>query len=76
MKAVSVNPVRFNEDGTRVVDALIVADTPPYPLPVNGANVDGLSEKDKFAPFSILYIVGSASNKVYIADESGQFVAQ
>ena len=76
MKAVSVSPVKFNPDGTRVVDAFIVADTTPYPLPVNGENVDGMSEKDTFAPFSVLYIVGNASNKVFIADEKGQCVAQ
>lgn len=76
MKAVSVKPVRFKEDGTREVEAIIIADEMPDPLPVTGENVDGLNANDVFAPFSVLFIVGDASSKVCVANESGQFIAQ
>lgn len=76
MTAVSVTPVKTNDDGKRVVEAVILSDTIPSPLPTNGTNVTGLSENDVFAPFSILYIVHAAKTKLFIADESGVFVAQ
>lgn len=77
MKAISINYKGDPGSDTRLVDVLIVSDTVPDPLPVNGENVDGLTAKDVFAPFSILYVVAAdAAHKVYIADESGQFVAQ
>ncbi len=76
MKAVSVKPVGVNGAGKQVVDAFIVADTIPNPLPTTGAGIVGLGADCVFAPFSILYIVNSAATKLYIADESGQFVAQ
>lgn len=76
MIAVSVTPVKTNSDGKRVVEAVILSDTIPSPLPTDGTNVTGLSENDVFAPFSILYIVHAAKIKLFIADESGVFVAQ
>ena len=77
MKAVSINYKGDVGSGKRAVEVLILADTVPDPLPVNGENVDGLTEKDVFAPFSILYVVAAnAAHKLYIANESGQFVAQ
>lgn len=76
MKAVEVKTVGVRTDGKRVVDVTIVSDTVPSPLPVDGSNVEGLTADCVFAPFSVLYIVGSAPNKVYIANESGVFVPQ
>ena len=77
MKAISINYKGDAGSDTRLVEAFIVSDTVPTPLPVNGENVEGLTAKDVFAPFSVLYVVGAnAANKVYIANESGQFVAQ
>lgn len=76
MTAVSVNPVRTNDDGKRVVEAVILSDTIPSPLPTDGTNVTGLCENDVFAPFSVLYIVHAAKTKLFIADESGAFIAQ
>lgn len=77
MKAISINYKGDVGSGKRAVEVLILADTVPNPLPVNGENVDGLTAKDVFAPFSILYVVAAnAAHKLYIANESGQFVAQ
>lgn len=76
MKAVSVNPVAFNRDGTRIVDVVIVADETPAALPDTGETVDGLNADDRFAPMSVLYVVGNADTKVYIANEAGHFVGQ
>lgn len=76
MKAVSVSPVAHRSDGKRVVEAVIVADTTPATLPVTGEHVEGLSANDVFAPMSILYVVANVDNKIYIANESGQFVVQ
>ena len=76
MKAVSVKPVSVNGDGKQVVEALVISDTIPAALPTTGADVDGMSANDVFAPFSILYVVNSSATKIYIADESGAFVAQ
>lgn len=76
MKAVSVKPAGYRSDGKRIVDALIVANTPPAVLPTSGENVEGLSKDDVFAPFSVIYVTGDASTKVYIANEDGSFIPQ
>lgn len=76
MKAVSVRPVSVDGDGHQVVDVLLVSDSTPSPLPTTGAGIVGLGPNYVFAPFSVLYVVNSAATKLYIADESGHFVAQ
>jgi len=76
MKAISAKPVSIDGNGHQVVDAFIVSDTIPSPLPTTGENIDGMSANDVFAPFSILYIVNDADTKLFIADESGAFIAQ
>lgn len=76
MKATSVK-VTGNKDQYRIVEVVIVADSTPATLPTTGADVDGLYESDRFAPFSVLYVVDpTAAHQVYIANESGAFVAQ
>lgn len=77
MKAVEVKTIGIREsDGKRIVEAFIVSDDTPSPLPIDGTNVDGLTSEHIFAPLSILYIVGDADKKVYIANESGIFIPQ
>lgn len=76
MRAILAKPINIDANGHQVVDAFIVSDTTPLPLPMTGANVDGMSANDVFAPFSILYIVNDADTKLFIADESGAFIAQ
>lgn len=76
MVAVSVEKLGVRANGTEIVQAVILSDTTPSPLPTNGANVRGMSANQVFAPFSLLYVVGEADNKVYIANESGVFVPQ
>lgn len=76
MKAISAKPVSIDGNGHQVVDAFIVSDTIPSPLPTTGAGIDGMSANDIFAPFSILYVVNDVTTKVFIANESGAFVAQ
>ena len=77
MKTVSVKVLRNDpSSNARLVEAVIVADTPPNPLPTTGENVEGLSSSDRFAPFSMIYVVGDAEHKLYIANESGEFVPQ
>ena len=77
MKTVSVKVLRNDpSSNARLVEAVIVADTPPNPLPTTGENVGGLSSSDRFAPFSMIYVVGDAEHKLYIANESGEFVSQ
>lgn len=63
-------------DGKQICEVVIVADTTPATLPVNGKDVKGLSENDVFAPMSILYVTANVENKIYIANENGQFIAQ
>lgn len=64
-------------DGKHLVQAVIVSDDTPAALPVTGENVAGLTADDVFAPFSVLYVVSpAAAHQIYIADESGAFVAQ
>lgn len=76
MKAVTIERVSRDKDGHDIVKALIVSNTAPTVLPTTGANVDGMDENQRFAPMSVIYVVGDAANKVYMANESGVFVAQ
>lgn len=76
MRAVSADRMGVKADGTEIMQVMILSDTVPSPLPTNGANVDGMTEKQVFAPFSLLYVVGEADAKVFIADESGKFIPQ
>lgn len=76
MKAISVERVGVNADGTEQVRAFICASATPTVLPTTGSTVDGMNGNQRFAPFSILYVVENADAKVYIADESGAFIAQ
>lgn len=76
MVAISVTPVRVRPDGKQEVQAFIVSDNAPTALPTSGEGVQGMNESHVFAPFSILYVVGEADTKLYITNESGEFVAQ
>lgn len=76
MYASFIKPVTSHMDGTRTVEALVVSDNTPSTLPVTGAGVVGLTGDDRFAPGSILYVVADVTPKLYVADESGAFVAQ
>ena len=76
MKAVFVKPVRIRSDGKQVVNAVIAADSTPATLPTTGENIEGMSADMVFAPMSVLYVVGTADGKVYLADESGTFQPQ
>lgn len=64
------------KEGT-VYEALVLADTTPDTLPTSGRDVDGMNDAHTFAPMSILYVADpGAAHKVYVADESGKFIAQ
>lgn len=77
MKAVSIEAAGpVSVDGSIPVRAIIVSDSTPAALPTNGADVVGMSANQVFAPFSMLYVVGDADAKVYIANEQGVFVPQ
>ena len=76
MKATSVKHVGTRPDGSRIVEVLIVSDETPDNLPTTGEGVEGLCNDDTFAPFSMLYVVGDAATKVFIANESGVFIPQ
>lgn len=77
MTAICIEPVAFRSiDQKAVVRAVIVADSVPATLPETGENVKGMTAEQVFAPFSVLYVAGAAESKVYIANESGTFIAQ
>ena len=76
MIATEVRHVATTPDGKNKVQALIVADETPNPLPTTGEGVRGLSANDVFAPLSVIYVVANVTPKIYIANESGVFVAQ
>ena len=76
MTAVSVSVKETKPSGARVVETVIVSDTTPAALPATGADIVGLRPTDTFAPFSLLYVTAEAENKVYIANEQGEFVPQ
>ena len=73
MKAITATQKGTTASGKRIMDVLILADVDPATPPVDGTNVDGLTENDVFAPFSILYV---NTGKVYIAGEDGAFAPQ
>ncbi len=76
MTCVSATLVR-NDGDARVMDVLLISDDVPDELPTTGKDILGLMATDKFAPFSVLFVVNaSAASKVYIANEAGQFIAQ
>lgn len=76
MKAVSTKPVRIDTDGKQVIEAVLISDETPETLPTTGEGIVGMSVDEKFAPFSIIYVVADVEHKIYIANESGVFVAQ
>lgn len=76
MYAVDVKTMHESLEGIRTVRAFIVSSDTPDALPTTGENVTGLSSTDRFAPFSILYVTADVENKVYVADETGTFIAQ
>jgi len=77
MRAVSVESVGVrNSDHKKVVRVFLVANEEPATLPETGEGIVGMNADQVFAPFSILYVTGNTDSKVYIADESGVFVAQ
>lgn len=76
MYAVNVKTMHESLEGIRTVRAFIVSSDTPDALPTTGENVIGLSRTDRFAPFSILYVIADVENKVYVANETGIFIAQ
>ena len=77
MKAISFNPVAIRQsDKKEVVQAFLVSDDTPETLPSTGEGIEGMNANQVFGPFSILYVVADVPTKVYIADESGVFIAQ
>lgn len=77
MKAVSSRVTRINEDGTRQVEAVLMANDTPAQLPTTGLGIEGLCATDTFSPMSVLYVAAAdAVHKVYLTNEDGVFVAQ
>ena len=77
MIAVSYIPKgRRASDGKQIVETVVVSDDTPEILPVTGEGITGMSIDDCFAPMSILYVTADVEHKVYIANESGIFIAQ
>ena len=76
MTAIEVKQMGRRDDGKNKVQALIIADNTPSPLPTTGANIKGLCDNDVFAPMSIIYVVANVTPKRYVADESGTFIGQ
>ena len=59
------------------VKVSIISGHVPSELPVNGKDVDGMTEEQTFATGSILYITDPAADpKWYMADENGIFIGQ
>lgn len=73
MRAITVKEVGQTTDGKRIVDAFILADTDPSPVPTTGEGIKGLSGNDIFAPFSMLFVLDGP--KTYVANESGKFTS-
>lgn len=69
-------PKGVRADGKRICAAVVVADTTPSPLPTTGKDVIGMTDEDCFEPMSVLFVVGNAEHKVYLANESGIFEPQ
>lgn len=70
MVAIEVKHLRCVEDKQQVL-ATIISNSVPTELPTTGEGIVGMSEKQIFAPMSML-IVPDAGN-VYMADEDGVF---
>ena len=67
----------ITSEGKYLIDAEIVADSTPSPLPTDGTDVENIgypADKVKFAPGSVLYVVNGGD--VYMADENGEFIKQ
>ncbi len=75
MVAVSVETVG-KRAGKDMVQAVLVSDTTPSPLPTDGTNVVGMNENQVFAPMSLLYVTGEAEHKIFVTGENGTFVPQ
>jgi hypothetical protein len=76
MVAVSTQTFGMREDGKQIIQAVIIADETPTELPITGDGIVGMSVDDCFAPMSIIYVTANVDTKIYIANESGVFVAQ
>ena len=75
MKLVSAAINGYNKDtDARIMDVVLLSDDVPAKLPTTGEGIEGLSPSDTFAPLSLLYIANTGA--VYVANESGNFVAQ
>ena len=72
MKATSVKVLSVQGE-RRTVKAIIVTDSPPNPLPVNGEGVEGLEPSDVFAPLSVLLVLDGTALTVYLTDTTGTF---
>lgn len=58
-------------------EALVLSDTTPAKLPVDGRDVDGMNDAHTFAPMSVLYVTDpAAEHRFYLANEAGVFVGQ
>lgn len=61
-------------EGNYLIDAEIVADSVPSPLPTDGTDIENIgypADKVKFAPGSVLFAV--EDNAVFVANEDGVF---
>lgn len=77
MTAIFTQMMSKNINGTRNIWAFIESSSPVSSPPTTGANIAGMSARDRFAPFSVLYVTQKdAKPKMYIANESGTFIAQ
>lgn len=71
MRAITAAKKGKTATGKNIVDAFILSDNDPQPIPTTGENVVGMTADDVFAPFSVLFCL--AGPKMYIANESGVF---
>lgn len=76
MKLVNMDTFECKTDGTKSVRALLLSSTAITTPPTTGAGIEGLNSTDTFAPMSIIYVTANVTNKVWIADETGTFIAQ
>ena len=64
----------LREDGKWDVVADILSTDAPSPMPVNGEDIDGLTEKDILAPGSSIYVV--SGTELYMMGEDRTFYQQ
>jgi hypothetical protein len=76
MKAIYTEYISKNADDKEVVRALVLSDTTPAALPTTGAGIDGMNADQVFAPLSMIYVAADVDTKLYLADESGEFIPQ